>query len=421
MIDVKTFRERPTVVQEAIRKKKFACEFDSILDLDQRRLRAILKAESLRAEQKAANSEMADLKKDSPEFLRKIGELRELANTVKARQAELQEIERHWTEALLTIPNIPHASVPEGDDAADNEVARTWGDPSAVSSAAIPHYEIPGMGRHIDLKMGTKVTGSGFPFFIGGMARLVRSLLQLFLDEAGRAGYCEVMTPLLVNEESARATGHLPDKEGQMYELANERFFLIPTAEVSITNYFREEILELCDLPVAWCGYTPCFRREAGSYGKEVRGLNRIHQFDKVELVRWVHPEGSYEELKQMLKHVEGLLQKLELPFRVLLMCTGEIGFPHAKQYDFEVWAGGQKRWLEVSSCSNFTDFQARRANIRYRDESGRLGYVHTLNGSALAIPRVLAALLENNLQAGNRVHLPRAVAEIFGDEFLTL
>jgi seryl-tRNA synthetase len=256
---------------------------------------------------------------------------------------------------------------------------------------------------------------------IGGMARLVRSLLQLFLDEAGRAGYCEVMTPLLVNEESARATGHLPDKEGQMYELANERFFLIPTAEVPITNYFREEILEFCDLPVAWCGYTPCFRREAGSYGKEVRGLNRIHQFDKVELVRWVHPEDSYEELEQMLKHVEGLLQKLELPFRVLLMCTGEIGFPHAKQYDFEVWAGGQKRWLEVSSCSNFTDFQARRSNIRYRDQSGRLGHVHTLNGSALAIPRVLAALLENNLQEGNCVHLPQAVAEIFGDEVLTL
>ena len=421
MIDVKILRERPETVRESIRKKKFPCDLDSILDLDRRRRGAVWEAESLRAEQRGANSEMAALEKGSAEFRKKVERLRELATTVKARQSALQEIERQWSEALLSIPNIPHGSVPEGEDAQDNVVVKTWGDPGAVSGASMPHFEIPAIGRHIDLKAGTKVTGSGFPFFIGGMARLVRSLIGFFLNEAGRAGYGEVMTPLLVNEASARATGHLPDKEGQMYELANERFFLIPTAEVSITSYFRGEILEFSDLPVAWCGYTPCFRREAGSYGKDVRGLNRTHQFDKVELVRWVHPEGSYEELEGMLSHVEGLLQKLEIPYRILLMCTGEIGFPHAKQYDFEVWASGQKRWLEVSSCSNFTDFQARRANIRYRDKSGRLRYVHTLNGSALAIPRVLAALLENNLQEGTRVRLPRAVAEVFGDEVLAL
>lgn len=421
MIDARILRERPQTVREAIRKKKFPCDLDSILDLDRRRRRAVWEAESLRAEQKGANSEMASLEKGSAEFLRKVERLRELANTVKARQTELHEIERNWSEALLSIPNIPHGSVPEGGDAQDNAIVRTWGDPRAVSGASVPHYDIPAIGRYIDLRAGTKVTGSGFPFFIGGMAKLVRSLIEFFLDEAGKAGYGEVMTPLLVNEASARATGHLPDKERQMYELANERFFLIPTAEVPITSYFRGEILELSELPVAWCGYTPCFRREAGSYGKDVRGLNRTHQFDKVELVRWVHPEGSYEELEGMLRHVEGLLRKLEIPYRILLMCAGEIGFPHAKQYDFEVWASGQKRWLEVSSCSNFTDFQARRANIRYRDESGRLRFVHTLNGSALAIPRVLAALIENNLQEGNRVRLPRAVAGIFGDEVLAL
>ncbi len=421
MIDIKFLRENPESVRVAIRKKKFECNLDEILDMDRKRRAAIADTEKLRSEQKAANAEMANLAKDSETFRQKVEEMRALSTKLKAGQAKLQEIEATWREKFLTIPNIPHNSVPEGDDEKDNEVVRTWGEPASVSTTALAHYDIPGFEKHVDLKSGTKVTGSGFPYFVGEMARLVRSLIQFYLDEANKAGYREMMTPLLVNEASATATGHLPDKEGQMYELANERFFLIPTAEVSITNYLRDEIVDHSALPISFCGYTPCFRREAGSYGKEVRGLNRTHQFDKVELVKWVHPDSSYEELDAMLGHVEALLQKLELPYRLLLMCSGEIGFPHAKQFDIEVWAAGQGRWLEVSSCSNFTDFQARRANTRFRSEEGKLRHMHTLNGSALAIPRVLAAILENNIEGENRIRIPECLTEIFGKDTLEL
>jgi seryl-tRNA synthetase len=263
-----------------------------------------------------------------------------------------------------------------------------------------------------------KVTGAGFPFYVGDMARLVRALIQFFLSEAEANGYVEFLPPLVVNAASATATGQLPDKEGMMYEMPVDGFYAVPTAEIPVTNFFRDEILNEADLPLRRCAHTPCFRREAGSWGKDVRGLNRLHQFDKVELVRWVHPSRSLDELELLRGDAEGLLQKLEIPYRVLAICTGDMGFPHSKQYDLEVWSGGQRRWLEVSSCSSFTDFQARRANIRFRPADGSgLQFVHTLNGSGLAIPRVLAAILENNLQEGGSVRVPSVLHRFFGRE----
>ena len=293
----------------------------------------------------------------------------------------------------------------------------THGDVKAVSVFAKPHWEIPGFENLFDFARGSKVTGAGFPFYIGDGAKLVRALLHFFLEEAGAAGYTEVNPPIFVNEASATATGQLPDKEGQMYETVGDALYAVPTAEVPLTNFFRDEIIDESALPVKRCAYTPCFRREAGSYGKDVRGLNRLHQFDKVELLKWVHPTRSFDELELLRGDAERLLQKLGLPYRVLLMCGGDLGFAQAKKYDLEVWSAGQQRWLEVSSCSNFESFQARRAKIRFRNADGKPELVHTLNGSGLAVPRVLAALLENNLQEDGTVKLPSALVPYFGRE----
>jgi seryl-tRNA synthetase len=340
---------------------------------------------------------------------------------IKERENGLKEAEERSLEAMLTLPNLPHPSVPEGRTPQENVVHSAHGDPGGVGAHGVPHWDIPGFSRLFDFERGAKVTGAGFPFFIGEGARLVRALIAFFLDEDTAAGYVEVSPPIFVNAASATATGALPDKEGQMYETTPDRLFAVPTAEVPLTNFFRDEILEEAALPVRRCAYTPCFRREAGSYGKDVRGLNRVHQFDKVELLKWVHPSASYEELELLRADVERLLAKLEIPYRVLLMCGGELGFTQSKKYDLEVWAAGQKRWLEVSSCSNFEAFQARRARIRFRSkESGRAELVHTLNGSGLAVPRVLAAIIENNLEADGRVRIPAALVPHFGKTHLT-
>ncbi len=417
MLDLKYFRENTDTVRAAVAKKKFACDIDAVLALDEERRRIIHDAETRRAEQKAANAAMAKLPKGSDEFREQVAHMRELAAQVKALQAEQGLIEAKWKSAFMAVPNLPHESVPEGDSEADNIVTAQWGDPEAVGTAAVPHWDLPGFADYVDLGRGAKVTGAGWPFFVGDMARLVRALLQFFLEENTRVGFTEMMPPVCVNADSATATGQLPDKEGQMYEVPGDGLYMIPTAEVPVTNFYRDEILDEDDLPLYACAYTPCFRREAGSHGKDVRGLNRVHQFDKVELVKWVHPDTSFDELESLREHAESLLKKLELPYRTLLMCSGDIGFPHAKQYDLEVWAAGQGRWLEVSSCSNFTDFQARRANIRFRDKEGKPRVVHTLNGSGLAVPRVLAALLENNADAAGRVTLPEALRPYFGAE----
>jgi seryl-tRNA synthetase len=421
MLDPKLLRESPDVVRAAIAKKHLDVDLDAVLALDAAWRSQLGEVEQLRAKQKAANSEMAALKKGSPEFLAKVQEMKTVSAEVKAREEGLKAVEEKWHAAMLTIPNIPHATVPEGRTPEQNVVHATHGDTTSVSTHAQPHWEIKGFDNLLDFGRGAKVTGAGFPFYVSDGAKIVRALLQFFLDEDVKAGYTEVAPPIFVNAASATATGQLPDKEGQMYETTPDRLFAVPTAEVPLTNFFRDEIVDEDALPIKRCAYTPCFRREAGSYGKDVRGLNRLHQFDKVELLKWVHPSRSYDELELLREDAERLLQKLELPYRVLLMCGGDIGFSQAKKYDLEVWAAGQKRWLEVSSCSNFESFQARRAQIRFRNkETGKPELVHTLNGSGLAVPRVLAALLENNLQADGRVKIPAALVPYFGKEFLS-
>jgi seryl-tRNA synthetase len=421
MLDPRLLRESPDIVRAAIAKKHLDLDLDAVLALDAAWRSQLGEVEQLRARQKAANNEMARLPKGSPEFLAKVQEMKAVSADVKAREEGLKAVEAKWQAALLTLPNIPHASVPEGRTPEQNVVHATHGDPASASPHARPHWEIPHFERLLDFGRGAKVTGAGFPFYVGDGARIVRALIQFFLNEGVAAGYTEVNPPILVNAASATAVGQLPDKEGMMYETTPDQLYAVPTAETPLTNFYRDEILDEAALPVCRCAYTPCFRREAGSYGKDVRGLNRLHQFDKVELLKWVHPDRSYDELEKLREDAERLLRKLELPYRVLLMCGGDMGFAQAKKYDLEVWAAGQKRWLEVSSCSNFEAFQARRAQIRFRNqETGKPELVHTLNGSGLAVPRVLAALLENNLQPDGRVRLPAALVPHFGREFLS-
>lgn len=420
MLDPKLLRESPDVVRAAIAKKHLEVDLDAVLAIDTAWRALLQEVEALRGKQKSANTAMAALPKGSPEFIAKVGEMKAVSAQVKEREAQLKETEDKFRQAMLSIPNLPHASVPEGRTPEQNAVFATHGDVNAVSAAARPHWEIPGFEKLFDFARGSKVTGAGFPFYVGDGARIVRALLQFFLDEDVKAGYTEVAPPIFVNAASATATGQLPDKEGQMYETTIDKLYAVPTAEVPLTNFFRDEIVEESALPIYRCAYTPCFRREAGSYGKDVRGLNRLHQFDKVELLKWVHPSSSYEELDKLRGDAERLLQKLGLPYRVLLMCGGDLGFSQSKKYDLEVWSAGQKRWLEVSSCSNFEAFQARRAQIRFRSqETGKPELVHTLNGSGLAVPRVLAALLENNLQPDGRVKIPEPLVPYFGKEFL--
>ena len=414
MIDISHLRNDLNRLEAAISRKKFEYDLEGLLKLDQKRRESISAAEQARAGQKAVNAEMAQLPKGSPEFLSKVADMKKLAGEVKDLEAIAKQADEDFQAAFMTIPNIPHESVPDGKGEEDNQTISTWGEIEGNFPHALPHYDISWFEQMIDFPRGVKVAGAGFPFYLGDMSKLVRALINFFLEEASENGYQEVHSPIVVNSASATATGQLPDKEGQMYVDPNEDIYLIPTAEVPVTNFFRDEILPAEQLPVKKCAYTPCFRREAGSWGKDVRGLNRLHQFDKVELVKWTHPDESFNELESLRLDAESLLQKLNLPYRVLLICAGDIGFPHSKQYDLEVWAAGQKRWLEVSSCSNFTDFQARRANIRFRPDTGKPRPVHTLNGSALAIPRVLAALLENNLQEDGKVKIPECLQKWF-------
>ena len=417
MIDVKILRENPELLKSKIALKKFDCDIDAIIKFDEVRRSAVTAFEEARAAQNLASKQMSALPKGSEEFKAKAAEMKAVSARVKELQAAADSAEKEWKRLLLTVPNIPDDSVPVGKTDKDNVTVSQWGDISKIKNA-LPHWDLPFFEEMLDFKRGVKVTGAGFPFYVGDMARLVRALVALFLDEARNNGYRELMCPIMVNAASATATGQLPDKEGQMYHDAQDDYYMIPTAEVPITNFYRDETFDEADLPVKACGYTPCFRREAGSWGKDVRGLNRLHQFDKVELVKWVHPDRGMEELELLRTDAEGILQKLGLPYRVLAICTGDIGFPHAKQYDLEVWAAGQGKWLEVSSCSCFTDFQARRANIRFRpSDGGKPRNVYTLNGSGLAVPRVLAALLENNVRDDGKVEVPEALRRWYGGE----
>ena len=423
MLTLKVITEERERVINALKKKHFkdaeAC-IDKVIELNDKRRSAQNQLDKNLAEVNSASKTIGMLMKEGK---------KEEAETAKARVAEIKEANKSIQQAmdeasnemqaiLYTIPNLPHISVPEGKCAEDNVVEKTGGMQTALPQDALPHWDLAKKYDLIDCDLGVKITGAGFPVYKGQGARLQRALINFFLDEARDAGYLEIMPPTLVNEASGYGTGQLPDKEGQMYHCTLDNLYLIPTAEVPVTNIYRDVILEEKDLPVKNCAYTQCFRREAGSYGKDVRGLNRLHEFSKVEIVRIDKPEHSYESLQEMLAHVENLLIKLELPYRILRLCGGDISFTAALCFDFEVYSEAQQRWLEVSSVSNFESYQANRLKCRYRDENKKTQLCHTLNGSALALPRIVAALLENH-QTAEGIRIPKALIPYIGFDMI--
>lgn len=374
-------------------------------DLDDTLARANALAKEIGQYFKEGNKEKADSAKQ---------ESAELKEKSKSLQEKLQQVEKSLNDKILLLPNLPHHLVKPGKGAEDNEVVDEFGEIAALGEDALPHWEIARKYDIIDFELGVKITGAGFPVYKGKGAKLQRALINFFLQEAEKQGYTEYEPPILINEDSGYGTGQLPDKEGQMYFAANDNLYLIPTAEVPLTNLFRDVILQENELPVKLTGYTPCFRREAGSYGKDVRGLNRLHQFDKVEIVQIQHPDNSYNVLEEMRSYVAGLIKKLGLPFRVLRLCGGDMGFTSAMTYDMEVYSAAQQRWLEVSSVSNFETFQSNRLKLRFKTKEGKIQQAHTLNGSALALPRIVAAILENN-QTPEGVKVPEVLVPFTG------
>jgi seryl-tRNA synthetase len=413
-------RQNADFVKERLRVRNFKHleSIDEIIILDGN-LRELKKAiEDASMQLNSLSDEVQNLyKRGRKQEAEEIKGKATLLKTIIARdKPDLEEAERVLNEKLISLPNLPHISVPIGQSAADNVTVREGGDKPHLPAGAQPHWDLAKKYNLIDFELGNKITGSGFPMYVNKGARLQRALIQYFLDYNTAAGYTEYQPPLMVNEASARGTGQLPDKEGQMYYVPEDKFYLIPTAEVPVTNIYRDEILKEGDLPLKMTAYTPCFRREAGSYGKDVRGLNRLHQFDKVEVVQLVHPDKSYAVLEEMVVHVEKLLQSLELPYRILLLCGGDMGFTSALTYDFEVYSAAQEKWLEVSSVSNFESFQSNRMKIRYKDAGGKTQLVHSLNGSSLALPRIVACLLENH-QTATGIELPQVLQKYFGTE----
>lgn len=424
MLDVAFIRNNTELVKQGMKNKgeQNTGLVDQLLETDQEWRSLVHKADELRNESNTKAREIGKLmgegkKEEAQEIIDYTSRLKE---EIKKLEVQLKELKSERDELLLNIPNVPHESVPVGATEEDNEVFKTWGEPEEKENDWMkPHWELAEENGWIDFERGAKVTGAGFPFYLGPVARLQRALINYFLNTGVENGYREIQTPYFVNEDSARGTGQIPDKEDMMYEISRDGFYPVPTAEVSVTNFHRNEIIEPEKLPIYYVAYTPCWRREAGSYGKEVRGLNRLHQFDKVELVKFVHPETSYDELESLREYAESLLEDLELPYRTLLMCTGDMGFTQSKKYDLEVWSPGQKRWLEVSSCSNFIGYQARRMQLRFRDENGDTQILHTLNGSGLALPRVVAAILETYQQEDGRVAVPKVLRPFMGADNL--
>lgn len=424
MLTLKLISEETERVIKGLEKKHFAGAreaIEKVLEYDKLRRESQQKLDSNKQHQNQLSKQigglMKDGKKDEAEKVKT--EVAELKAADKALQEIMDKAQADMTNELLQIPNIPNDLVPEGKDANDNVVVKEGGPMPNLGEDALCHWDLLKKFRLVDFDMGVKITGAGFPIYVGKMARFQRALEAFFLDEARKAGYLEVQPPYVVNEASGYGTGQLPDKEGQMYHCNLDNLYLIPTAEVPVTNIFRDEILDEKDLPVKRCAYSACFRREAGSYGKDVRGLNRLHQFDKVEIVRIDTPEHSYKSLDEMLAHVEGLVQKLELPYHILRLCGGDMSFTSSICYDFEVWSGAQKRWLEVSSVSNFESYQANRLHCRFRrSDTKKTELCHTLNGSALALPRIVAAIIENN-QTPEGIRVPKALVPYCGFEML--
>ena len=420
MLDLKFIRENLEVVQKGAEAKGANVDFAGILSLDEHRRKLIQEGEALKARRNDVSAQIGKLKKEGGDASPAIAEMESVKNRIQALDGDLRTTESRLNELLLTVPNVPHPSVPFGRTPADNKEIFRWGELPVVDFKLKPHWELTDRMGIIDFARGAKVAGAGFPFYVGKGATLERALINFFLDQAIERGYREVSPPIVVNEDSARGTGQIPDKEDLMYVVERDQMYMIPTAEVPVTNFHRDEMLTEKDLPIRYAAYTPCFRREAGSYGKDVRGLNRLHQFDKVELVKFVLPSTSYDELDSLRTDAEHLLQLLGLPYRTLLMCTGDMGFTQTKKFDLEVWAPGQGKWLEVSSCSNFETFQARRMNLRFKPANGsKPEFVHTLNGSGLALPRVVAALIEHYQTPESKIIVPKVLHQYTGFEII--
>ena len=418
MLQTTFIRENKDLIVERLKKRNFdgVSIINQIIQLDDDRKTTQQQLDNFLAESNQYAKQIGGLFKEGK--VEEANQLKEKTTALKEQSNQLKEkqntIAEELQQLLYQVPNVPNEIVPQGNSDEDNEIILEQGNIPNLHDGAVPHWELAKKYDLIDFELGVKVTGAGFPIYKGKGAKLQRALINFFLDEADKAGYQEVIPPLMVNEASGYGTGQLPDKEGQMYEMPLDNLFMIPTAEVPITNIYRDVIVKAEDFPIKNVGYTPCFRREAGSYGKDVRGLNRLHQFDKVEIVQIQHPEKSYETLTEMVEHVKGLLNKLELPYRVAKLCGGDLGFTSALTYDMEVYSTAQDKWLEVSSISNFETFQANRLKCRYKDENGKTQLVHTLNGSALALPRILAAVLENN-QTEEGIKIPEVLVKYTG------
>ena len=430
MLQIPFIRENKDLVLAGLRKRHFSQAdtiIDQLLTLDQQRRDTQKAQDDMLARQNAIAKEIGQLmktgQKDAAEAAK--AETASLKEQSKSLGEQLAKLEKQVQDLLVTVPNVPHSSVPGGRTPDDNEVVLEWGSKPTLHAGAEPHWDLikrfgPGGAPMIDFELGNKISGAGFPVYKGKAARLQRAMINFFLDEALAAGYSEVQPPIVINEASGFGTGQLPDKEGQMYYATADELYLIPTAEVPITNLYRDVMVAESDLPITHAGYTPCFRREAGSWGAHVRGLNRLHQFDKVEIVRIEKPENSYNALEVMSLYVQGLLQKLELPYRVLRLCGGDMGFTSALTYDMEVWSAAQERWLEVSSVSNFETYQANRLKLRAKLDGGKPMLLHTLNGSALALPRILAAILENNQTLEGTIRIPAVLVPYCGFEVIS-
>ena len=423
MLNLRFIQENPELVVEKLKKKKFDASIivGQISELYKKKNEIQTKADQVKAEMNKLSKEIGGLMREGKQAEANAakGRTTELKDTIKQLDEEFAQIDEQVFQLQVQLPNIPSELVPEGRTPEDNAVVKRGGDVPVLSEGKLPHWELAAKYDLIDFELGVKLTGAGFPVYKGRGAKLQRALINFFLNEAEKAGFLEIQPPLMVNEDSGFGTGQLPDKEGQMYHVTEDNLYLIPTAEVPVTNLYRDVIVEAKELPIKNCAYSACFRREAGSYGKDVRGLNRLHQFDKVEIVQIAHPDKSYEILDEMVAHVEGLVQKLGLPYRILRLCGGDMSFTSALTYDFEVFSAAQEKWLEVSSVSNFESFQANRLKLRYRDEQTKKPAIaHTLNGSALALPRIVAALLENN-QTPEGIRVPECLVPFCGFDLI--
>lgn len=422
MLTIKQIRENTEHVITRLAVKGFQAEnvIKDIIELDDKRKSIQQRLDANLAEQNATAKQIGALLKDGKKDEAEAAKQKVTHFKEASRQLEIEqiEVEEKLNNTIILLPNLPHESVPVGKTPADNVIVREGGSKPTLSNA-VPHWDLVDKYGIIDFELGVKLTGAGFPVYKGKGSKLQRALISFFLDENTAAGYTEVQPPLMVNEASGFGTGQLPDKEGQMYHIQIDNFYLIPTAEVPVTNIYRDVILNANDFPIKLTAYTPCFRREAGSYGKDVRGLNRLHQFDKVEIVQLANPENSYQALEEMVAHVEGIVKKLELPYRILKLCGGDMSFTSALTYDFEVYSAAQDRWLEVSSVSNFESFQANRLKLRYKDENKKTQLAHTLNGSSLALPRIVAALLENN-QTEDGIRIPKILQPYTGFDIIS-